>query len=160
MRIGQFVILNLTFKNLLICLTTLFALPSFAFDSDKCGDLFPKTGDNHPPYYAPIYSTTIAPSITSYFSSFGKCSMYGSGGSVKAYIAQTYQHISFEAARGGGEYVSTLAALSGCPTNLFIQRLHTHYKDLFTEDEKNFDLRLDTFIRTDSVLAPTCEPRI
>ncbi len=143
-------------------------LSAFAFDPDKCGELFPKAGDAHRPYLAPFYSTTMAPSITSYLSSFGKCSLYGSHELRGAFIRETYDQLTLEAAMGKGEYITALAGLSGCPSDQtanFSQTLQSHYTEVFqTAQEKDFQqigarvgARLDALIAKSVPLSKNCK---
>ncbi|MGE3975260.1 MAG: DUF3015 family protein [Bdellovibrionales bacterium] len=141
-----------------------FSIPlAYSFDEEKCGELFPKSGDSHRPYLSPIYSATLIPSTTSYFSSFGKCAMYSHLQQRELFIASSYEQISQEASRGNGEYVSTLATLSGCAwgtENQFAQLLKSHYSQIFRNSHKldSHDLakQVDSYVAKDINLEKRC----
>ncbi|MGE0762606.1 MAG: DUF3015 family protein [Bdellovibrionales bacterium] len=150
-----------TIRASLLFAISLSALQALAFNPDKCGELFPKSGETHRPYLAPIYSSTIAPSVTSYFSSFGKCAMYNSKISIqrKKFIKASYDHLSTEAAQGQGEYVAALASLSGCPSEshaAFSHGLQRQYSQVFARGADGLDQQVDAMIQDDSWLALSC----
>lgn len=151
-------------KCLFLLLMT-FLTPSFllAFNGDKCGNLFPKVDSYHPPYYSPFYATTMIPSTTSYFSSFGHCALYGDSmsGSRALFVRDTYDLIAQDAAQGSGEYLTTLAELSGCNQRShgrFATVLKKNYGKLFPDSNTTelFLNRLDSEIQSYPELKTSC----
>lgn len=137
-----------------------------AFDQDKCGAIFPKIGDKHPPYFSPLYTSTMVPSTTSYMSSFGNCSMYAGQESKEVrneFIASTYDSLSREAAAGGGEHVGALASLMGCSAEArprFSQVLQRKFGVVFDSpvlmDAEALSKRVGGVIAQDSELSARC----
>jgi hypothetical protein len=152
-------------RNILALLVVCLGHYSMAFDEEKCGDLFPKSGDAHRPYMSPIYSFTLVPSTTSYISSFGKCAMYSkvSPGQRELFIAKSYDQISTQAAQGGGEHMETLALLSGCSsekTKQFSSLMKSNYDRVFRKashaDSKDLALQIDELISKNDELSKSC----
>lgn len=126
-------------RRLILFFLPFYSVSALAFDEGKCGDLFPKLGDSHPPYFSIFYTSTMVPSTTSYLSSWGKCSMYGSRQTLRTqYIATHQPTLELEAARGEGEHVETLARLSGCTDNeqsRFNEKLRLNFKEIFASSQ-------------------------
>jgi hypothetical protein len=136
------------------------AVSAHAFNKDRCGDLFPKSDDSHPPYYSPLYVSTMIPSTTSYFSSFGPCSMYASSMSLrKAFIENSRRPLQADAARGQGEYLNALAELSGCPSAkyfAFATLMHNKYDVVFSSPDSTLSQKIDFAIQSEPSLSGSC----
>lgn len=135
-----------------------------AFNQERCGRIFPTADDDHPPYFAPMYIFTMFPSTTSYFSSMGPCSMYGdSRSSLRSSFIESSRHsLQVEAARGRGEYLQTLADLSGCPADkhdIFAEVMQKQFTQLFgnnAQDTATLVKGIDSSIRADARLKGVC----
>ena len=154
----------LNYTNLILILSLLFnSTFAHAFNKEACGQLFPKADESHPPYYSPLYVSTMVPSTTSYFSSIGPCSMYGDARNMRqAFVGNSIDYLVADAAQGRGEYLNTLAELSGCPKNkydLFNSVVQSHYSELFnglTDETNPLLIKLDAVIRSNSLLKNSC----
>lgn len=151
-----------------VILTTLvMAIPAVthAFSKERCGRMFPQSDNDHPYYYSPIYISTMMPSTTSYFSSIGPCSMYGEyqGASRVSFVEEALPELRVDAARGGGDYIKTLAQLTGCPAAQYsavADVMQRNFASVFRSSEsKDTDsqiARIDAALRSDSSLVKTC----
>lgn len=135
----------------------------YAFSGERCGGLFPKSEGSHPPWFSPLYVSTMGPSTTSYFSSFGPCSMYaGDTYSRKAFLNEAMVPLQVDAARGKGEYLNTLAQLSGCPTDKygkFGSSIQKKYDALFSkenEDPAVLIKKVDLIVNSEPELKSSC----
>lgn len=140
------------------------------FSKERCGKLFPQSDSDHPYYYSPIYVTTMLPSTTSYFSSIGPCSMYGDfqNATRATFIEDSLPKIRVDAARGGGEYLTALAQLSGCPEEQYgkvASVMHSKYSTVFasadvgadaTADAIQQSARIDSVLRSEATLKNSC----
>lgn len=119
----------------------------------------------HPPWYAPLYAITMIPSTTSYFSSFGACSMYGGPKRVARmqFLSETYETLRTEAARGTGDHLVAFASLAGCPVNLYPEFSQLIRRQLAGEPIAGPPVfgalldRLETAIASDSNLGSACK---
>ncbi len=154
-------------RVLLLLFLTSLVQPLYAFDNDKCGAIFPEADSEHPPYYAPLYIFTMFPSTTSYFSSFGPCSMYRGNNMRSAFIEKSKSELQIDVARGEGEYLRTFAELSGCPSaqySHFGASLKAGSSQIFTEKHaKETDLttneflqKIDSLIQAEPLLKKSC----
>ena len=103
-------------------------------------------------------------STTSFFSSTGECSMIGqSAHDKKVFLAQNFEELKTDSARGGGEYLSAYATLSGCtPSSASelsksIQQNFTliYGKDISKTPEAVYEA-MERMIQSDLVLASGC----
>lgn len=134
-----------------------------AFSSERCGTLFPKTGGSHYPWISPLYVSTMVPSTSSYFSSYGPCSMYGTESAARqAFVNEALVPLQADAARGKGEYINTLAQLSGCPENKygkFASAIQAQYSSVFPENPKNPAIivkNIDSIVKAEPELKGAC----
>jgi hypothetical protein len=124
--------------------------------------MFPMADNDHPYYYSPIYVTTMMPSTTSYFSSIGPCSMYGEyqGATRVTFIEEALPAIRVDAARGEGEYLKTLAQLTGCPASHYptvASVMHSEFKTVFASNDLPGQVaRIDAALRANSDLKKSC----
>jgi hypothetical protein len=148
-------------SNVIFLLSLLAASSANAFSKDHCGHLFPTSDGDHPPYYSPIYISTMVPSTTSYFSSIGPCSMYGEGGVRAAFLKNELPSIQVDAARGKGEYLNAFAELSGCPSGQYSQVgfvMQKQFKMIFENSPDDTVLlhRIDSVLRAEPSLQKSC----
>lgn len=136
-----------------------------AFNNEKCGNLFPKSDGAHRPWFSPLYISTMGPSTTSYFSSFGPCSMYAGDGYTPArqsFLDESLAPLKVDAARGKGEYINALAELSGCPSDKFGKFgsvLQNHYSKVFSEQNSSSILsQVDQVVNSEPELKGSCRP--
>ena len=135
-----------------------------AFSNERCGSLFPKSNGSHYPWFSPLYVSTMMPSTTSYFSSFGPCSMYAadSFGSRTAFVDSSLIPLQRDTARGKGEYLNALAELSGCPADKydkFAKTMHKQFDTLFSEKSADSTIlvqKIDSIVSTDTELKKSC----
>jgi hypothetical protein len=112
----------------------------------------------------PGITTGQAISTTQYSLSFGDCSGWADNQNwVKreTYVAENMGQIRKDVALGNGEYIETIAYLSGCPASAkesFAKLLHNHYDSLFRNSEGwRFGSDVDALLREDSGLKHLCE---
>lgn len=130
------------------------AMTAQAFNKDRCGTLFPKSDGTHPPYYSPLYVSTMVPSTSSYFSSIGPCAMYGDSSLRSSFIENSSLPLQADAARGKGEYLETLAQLSGCAQAQyprFANEMREHFAFVFASDKT-----AEVIDRIDSLARKAC----
>lgn len=143
-----------------LILWTLWSGAALAFNQDKCGELFPKIEDRHPPYFSPLYTSTMVPSSTSYLSSFGKCSMYGRLDLREQFLRVHGPSLASEGARGSGEHLEILRELTGCPESAasrFRAQVQAEYGAIFgPNDPKEQVTELDTVLGQDPELRRHC----
>lgn len=132
-------------------LTLILSSSCYAFNWDNC-------------YQKTIKDTSILgegwiTSTTQYSSSFNECSMLGEAGhDRKVFIAQNFDKLQVDIARGNGEYLQTLAELYSCPEDnysTFGHELKSHYEIIFNQSHKNKST-LDDFILNNSTLKNLC----
>ena len=142
-----------------------YSVQADAFSKERCGRMFPQSDNDHPYFYSPIYITTMMPSTTSYFSSIGPCSMYGEyqGANRVSFIEDTLPSIRVDAARGEGEYLKTLAVLTGCPAEQHgkvASVMHSQFATVFASaDDKDAAAqvaRIDSALKSDAGLKKSC----
>ena len=143
-------------------LATFISNYAHAFNSDRCGNLFPKTGGTHYPWFSPLYVSTMGPSTTSYFSSFGPCAMYGSSDTLRTvFVDESLAPLKVDASRGKGQYLNALAELSGCPTDQygkFSSTMQAHYEKVFPDkaDSKSILAQVDQVLKSEPDLKKSC----
>lgn len=149
--------------SLLILALLLSTHSAHAFNKDRCGRLFPQADGDHPPYYSPIYVSTMIPSTTSYFSSFGPCGMYADGQGIRsAFLEKMLPEIQADAARGGGQYVEAFGTLSGCSADggrAFGSVMQRHFESVFLQPHartREILQRVDDLLRTEPSLNKSC----
>jgi hypothetical protein len=81
-------------------------------------------------------------STTQFSSSWGPCTMIGAAPleQRRLFIASTIDSIKLDSARGGGEYLTTMASLYGCDKNGaldFGPIVQRHYLEIFGEEGEN-----------------------
>lgn len=134
-----------------------------AFSNERCGNLFPKTGGTHYPWLSPLYVSTMGPSTTSYFSSFGPCSMYGQADGMRAaFVDESLAPLKMDASRGKGQYLNALAELSGCPSDQyakFSSAMQTHFEKVFPDksDSKSIITQVDQVLKSEPDLKKSCK---
>lgn len=103
-------------------------------------------------------------STSSYITSTGPCAMIGqSAHDKKVFLAQNFEELKTDSARGGGEYLSAYATLSGCtPSSASvlsksIQQNFTliYGKDISKTPEAVYEA-MERMIQSDLVLASGC----
>jgi len=89
--------------------------------------------------------------------------MYGDARNMRqAFVGNSIDYLVADAAQGRGEYLNTLAELSGCPKNkydLFNSVVQSHYSELFnglTDETNPLLIKLDAVIRSNSLLKNSC----
>ena len=119
-----------------------FSFESFSFDGSKCNEeLFQRARKQTPE--AGLLSTTVAvPVSTSQFiSSTGSCSAIASKEiEKKQFIANNYEPLKIDMARGGGEFINTYANIAGCSSNVrneYSRQLQLNLSQIYGEQLEN-----------------------
>ena len=110
-----------------------------------------------------VSTTGRSVSSTQYSSSFGPCAMWANNEhwmQRETYVAENLGSIRTDVAKGKGEYIESIAYMSGCPASSkesFARLLHEHYDKLFSNSEGwRFSSEVDQLLSTDSGLRDVC----
>lgn len=111
----------------------------------------------------PGISTGQTQSYTQFSSSFGDCSMWASDDrwmKREFYVAENIGHLRADIAKGDGEYLDSLAYLSGCSASAkarFAAILHNNYSSLFSsENYWGLASDVDGLMQNDGTLSKEC----
>lgn len=134
----------------------------YAFNWNECkkGYFDRATGMGH--WFAGVITSTYG--TMEFSTSTGECSMIGqSAHDKKVFLAQNFEELKTDSARGGGEYLSAYATLSGCTPSTAselsksIQQNFTliYGKDISKAPEAVYEA-MEQMIQSDQVLASGC----
>lgn len=139
-------IIYLTFILVLLPLNN-----SYAFNSDKCSRIASK---------APF---GIFASTSSYISSTGDCSMLGLvEHDQKLFIAQAYEPLQIDLARGNGEFADAFAEISKCNSlgkAVLMRELQKNFGEIFeenNEDVEKIHSKILNVMKNDQTISTNC----
>ncbi|MEK6555869.1 MAG: DUF3015 family protein [Bdellovibrionota bacterium] len=110
--------------------------------------------------------TSSSTSTTSFTSSIGECGAFAVFKVREQFIAENFNQLREESARGEGEYLSALAALSGCDSqvaqNKFQTTVRSQFNSLYYPGESSLTpselgRQVDNVIKSDSTLNHMCQ---
>lgn len=131
----------------------------FAFNWNECRNSMKATGAN-----VFTASTAVLGSMSSYLSSTGKCSMLGLvEHDQKLFIAQAYEPLQVDIAKGSGEFADAFAEISKC-NNLgkieMKRKLQNKFEMIFNNTEIDIEKthsRIIGIMKSDLVIAKNCK---
>lgn len=117
--------------TLLTC--AIYSSRGYAFNYDKCTKGVEK--------YKSFIFLDVMSSTTQFTSSWGECSMLGSGEEEKkAFVSYNVENLKIDISKGGGEYTDTYASLSGCSDNTkkeFAEYLQKNFIKIYSANLDN-----------------------
>ncbi|OFZ15271.1 MAG: hypothetical protein A2X86_08070 [Bdellovibrionales bacterium GWA2_49_15] len=128
---------------------------SFAFSWKRC----------HKEWIQSTFGTGVAISTTSFVSSTGACSAIGMNtqDQKKLFVAQNSDKLMEDSARGGGEYLSAYASLSGCLQDgrdklpvVFQRNFVQIFGDKNPDEPEAINRAMENAIKSDPILASRC----
>jgi hypothetical protein len=111
-------------------------------------------------------SISSSSSTTSFVSSIGECGAFAVFKVREQFIAENFDQLREDSARGEGEYLTALAALSGCDSQIaqskFQTTVRSQFNNLYFPGESSIQpnelgRQVDNVIKSDSTLNHMCQ---
>jgi hypothetical protein len=112
----------------------------------------------------PGITTGTLISTSQFSSSYGECALWAANLKWlkrEKYIAENYNKLKLDSARGAGEYADSLLYLSGCSANVksdFNKLLKNNFNVLFKDQKEAWSTssKIDNLVKKNALLARSC----